>query len=61
MGIVTVVLNRVQLSDVNALETEAKQLYKREGKRYQNRTRAYRVKQVELLNGLRSAFGWPAC
>lgn len=61
MGIVTVVLNRVQLSDVNALETEAKQLYKRAGKRYQNRTRAYRVKQVELLNGLRSAFGWPAC
>ena len=61
MGITTDALNRIQLADIDALEAEAIQLYRRAGARYQNRARAHRVKQVELLNGLRRAFGWPEC
>lgn len=61
MGIATFALNYQQLSDVTALEVVAKLLYKRAGKRYRNRSRAYRLKQVELLNGLRIAYGLKPC
>ncbi len=61
MGIATFALNYEQLSDVTALEVVAQVLYKRAGKRYRNRSRAYRVKQVELLNGLRVAYGLKPC
>ena len=61
MGITTLVINREQLRDIDALEAIARILYRRAGKRYRNRTEGHRVKQVELLNGLRRACGWPAC
>lgn len=61
MGITTIVINRKQLRDIEALESIARLIYKREGKRYQNRTQGSRVKQIELLNGLRGAYGWPLC
>lgn len=61
MGITTLALNYRQLSDVTALEAVARLLYKRAGKRYRNRSAAYRVKQVELLNGLRVAYGLKPC
>lgn len=61
MGITTIVINREQLRRIEALESIARLLYRRAGMRYRNRTSGYRVKQIELLNGLRTAFGWPAC
>ena len=61
MGITTIVINREQLRRIEALESIARLLYQRAGMRYRNRTSGYGVKQIELLNGLRTAFGWPAC
>lgn len=61
MGITTIVINREQLRRIEALESIARLLYRRAGMRYRNRTSGYGVKQIELLNGLRTAFGWPAC
>lgn len=61
MGVTTLVINREQLRDIEALESIAKVLYRRAGKRYQNRTTGRYVKQINLLNELRAAFGWPKC
>lgn len=61
MGITTFKINHEQLRDINALEIIAQKVYQRAGKRYRNRVKAYRVKQVQLLNGLRQAFGLSPC
>lgn len=61
MGITTIAINRKQLRDIEALESIARLIYKRAGIRYQNRTQGNRIKQVELLNGLRGAYGWQLC
>lgn len=61
MGITTTALNDASLRSIEELERLAEQIYKRAGKRYQNRTRARAVKQIMLLNGLRDAYGLRPC
>lgn len=61
LGITTIALNDRQLRDIEALEAIARTLYQRMGKRYRNRTTGRGVKQIELLNGLRVAYGLRPC
>lgn len=61
LGITTIALNDRQLRDIEALEAIARTLYRRAGKRYRNRTTGRSVKQIELLNGLRVAYGLMPC
>ena len=61
MGIKTFPLNDQQLRNIEAMEVIAKMVHRRAGKRYDNRTKGYRVKQIALLNGLRRAFGLRPC
>lgn len=61
MGIKTFPLNDQQLRNIEAMEVIAKMVHRRAGKRYDNRTKGYRVKQIALLNGLRCAFGLRPC
>ncbi len=57
MDIQVVALNSEQLKNIEALEAIARLIYRRSGKRYQNRTKGRAVKQIELLNGLRTFYG----
>ncbi len=57
MDIQVVALNSEQLKNIEALEAIARLIYRRSGKRYQNRTKGSAVKQIELLNGLRTFYG----
>ena len=60
-GIATTALNWMTLRNVEALEVVANTLYKRQGKRFRNRTKAHAVKHITLLNGLREAYGLEPC
>lgn len=61
LGIATLPLNHDTLQNVDALEAVARVIYERKGERYRDRTKKSAVKRVELLNGLRTAFGLKPC
>lgn len=61
MGVATYVVNQTQLRDIEALESVAQMLHKRQGTRYRPRGNGYRVRQVEVLNALRVFFGLRPC
>lgn len=61
MGIKTFPINESLLQEVEALEEITRLIYRRAGKRYQNRARASRTQQVRLLNGMREFYGLPPC
>lgn len=54
MGLHVYVINNETLRDVEALEAIARSITRNAGLRYRCNTKGCRVKQVELLNGLRS-------
>lgn len=57
MGIQVVALNDEQMRNIEALEAVAHLIYRRSGRRYQNRAKGSAVKQIGLLNGLRTFYG----
>ncbi|MBE6468625.1 MAG: hypothetical protein E7001_01335 [Coriobacteriaceae bacterium] len=59
MGIETIVINRQQIKDVQALECIAKRVYLRAGKRYRQTVTGHRQLQNDLLHGLRVGSGLP--
>ena len=61
MGIQVFPINDHQLRTIEGLEGIAAAILRRAGKRYRNRTLGHRVKQIKLLNGLRTAFGLNPC
>ena len=61
LDVQTIVINGEQLRNVEALEAIAQTIYRRAGKRFQNRTKGSAVKQLALLNELRVCFGLKPC
>lgn len=61
LGITMLPLNQDTLRSVDALEAVARIIYKRKGQRYRSRSKNSAVKRIELLNGLRAAFGLKPC
>ena len=57
MGIDVYRLNSDQLRDPNALEAIARMIYRRSGRFFRPRAKCYQQKHLQLLNGLRKAFG----
>ena len=57
MGIDVYRLNSDQLRDPNALEAIARMIYRRSGRFFRPRAKYYQQKHLQLLNGLRKAFG----
>lgn len=53
------VINRNQMRDIAALEAIAQSLYKDAHVRFRYRVSEYRLRQEQLLNGLRGAIGLP--
>ena len=60
MGIKVVAINRATIRDLDALEAIAWDIHRRAGGRYQNRISNRYWRQLELMNGLRRAFGLPS-
>ena len=60
MGVLVVVVTREQMCDLPALEAIAVSLYRAAGKHFRYRITGYRVRQQNLLNGLRKGTGLKA-
>lgn len=60
MGISVIVITREQMCDIPALEAVARSLYRAAGKRFRYRVDGYRIRQQNLLNGLRKGAGLKA-
>lgn len=60
MGISVIVITREQMCDIPALEAVAISLYRAAGRRFRYRISGYRVRQQNLLNGLRKGTGLKA-
>lgn len=58
-GIKVVAINRTQMRDIEALEAIAMSTYRDAGIRFRYTVSGYRVRQHDLLNGLRRATGLP--
>lgn len=60
MGISVIIVTREQMCDLPALEAIAISLYRRAGRHFRYRIAGYRVRQQNLLNGLRKGTGLKA-
>ena len=61
MGITTIPLNDYQLRNIEALDAIARTIYRLAGKRFQIRVKGYAVKQINLLNALRTGYHLASC
>ena len=61
MGIITIPINDRQLKDIEALEAIAMTIHRRIYGYYRNQVAAQRVRQIELLNSLRTSYGLAPC
>lgn len=57
MGIKVIVINRDQMQNLDALEAIARSVYRDAGVRFRQQGSEHRLRQANLLNGLRSGMG----